>query len=299
MLTRIGDLGQATRLKDSMLATQSRMRQAELAVATGKAASGFDQIADRAGLLVRTKDVRQLTATFLEQNARAIDRMTAMDAAIGRLGDIVERARALLVQRLDSATGDSVPLDIEVEGMLAEVETQLNTRFDGRYLLAGSRADAMPVSLPDPPPTVADPALYYAGDEVTLSVRADRDVDIDPGITAADPAFAELIAALGIAHEGHGRDDGAALRTALARLDAVVGGLAEMRGGLNARTARIEALAEGQRATVTYLDAVISDIEDADLPDVLTRLARDRASLEASYLTTGRLASLSLADYLR
>ena len=44
---------------------------------------------------------------------------------------------------------------------------------------------------------------------------------------------------------------------------------------------------------------IVSRIEDTDLPTALTRLASDQASLEATDLVTGRLTSLSLADYLR
>jgi flagellin-like hook-associated protein FlgL len=50
---------------------------------------------------------------------------------------------------------------------------------------------------------------------------------------------------------------------------------------------------------VLYLDDIVSRIEDADVPEALTRIARDQASLEAAYLTTSRIGQLSLADYLR
>ena len=87
--------------------------------------------------------------------------------------DIADRARTMLVQRLDGNLGDAVPLDAEVDVMLQEIEAALNTRLDRQYLFAGSRTDAPPVSLPATPITIADPALYYRGDDLQLSVRAD------------------------------------------------------------------------------------------------------------------------------
>ena len=56
MLTRIGDLARGQRLAATLLATPGRMREAEAAVASGKAASRYDQIADAAGQLGGPKD---------------------------------------------------------------------------------------------------------------------------------------------------------------------------------------------------------------------------------------------------
>jgi flagellin-like hook-associated protein FlgL len=118
-------------------------------------------------------------------------------------------------------------------------------------------------------------------------------------VTAAAPAFAGLIAALGSAAAAHAADDEPGLRRAMGGLDTALDGLTELRAGLDARTARLEAVGEEHRSGIAYLDEVIARITDADLSEVLTRLGRDQAGLEATYLTMSRLASMSLADYLR
>ena len=125
-------------------------------------------------------------------------------------------------------------------------------------------------------------------------------LEIGYGVTADEPAFAELIAALGQARAAHLADDRAGLAGApwprsRRRLDG------RGRPARRARdtAARLEAVTEGHRSAILYLDEIVSGIEDADLADVLTRIASDQASLEAGYTVTGRLASLSLADYLR
>ena len=192
-----------------------------------------------------------------------------------------------------------MPLDTEIEAMLQEIEAALNTRLDRQYLFAGSRTDARPVSLPATPITTADPTLYFQGDDHQLSIRADTGLEVGYGITADDPAFAELIAALGQAHAAHLADDRAGLQGAMTALGGAMDGLGDLRAELGARTARLESITEGHRSAILYLDEIVSGIEDADLADVLTRIASDQASVEAAYMVTGRLASLSLADYLR
>jgi flagellar hook-associated protein 3 FlgL len=298
MPARIGDLAHSQLLTASLLATQSRMREAQLAVATGKAATRYDQIADAAGLLLRTQDARQLKTAHVTQNERLTDRLQVMDNALGSLVDIAERARASLVQRQNGTGGADTPLATEAEAMLAEVAAALNAELDGDHLFAGSRSDTAPVELPPTPVTTADPTLYYRGDDVRLSAHADQGLELSYGVTAGDPAFATLIAALGQARAAHLTNDGPALEAAGTNLATALDSLVELRSGLAAKASRLEAITETQRAGILYLDDIAARIEDADPTELLSQLALDQANVEASYLVTGRLASLSLADYL-
>lgn len=297
---RIGDAAQSARTLAAIQAANGRLRAGQTEVATGKSAQRYDEIASDAGLLLRTKGQKALAETYVRQNEQVGDRLQAMDGAMASLGNIAERMRTLLVQRLDAATGRLVPVDREAETLLAEAAAQLNLKLDERHLFAGSRTDTPPVELPAGAPlTVADPAAYYKGDDVTVSVRADRDVEVPYGITAADPAFANLLAGLGKAREAHLADDRGAIQAAMGMIDSALGRMAELRGEAGATSARLETIVEAQRGTAVYLGEVASRIEDADLPEALARIAQDQAGLEATYLTTSRLGQLSLADYLR
>jgi flagellar hook-associated protein 3 FlgL len=291
MIGRIGDAAQSDRLMTALQSTTARLRSGQIAAATGKRATRYDEIARESGLLLRTKDQRALTTGFRQQNEQVVDRLTAMDGALANLRDIAERLRTLLTQRLDAATGDLVPLDREALTLQAEAAAQLNLRLDERYLFAGSRNDTAPVELPAATLTSSDPSLYYHGDRVVQTVRADRDVEVPYGVTADEPAFGGLLAALGMAAQAHLAND----RSGLEALN----GIAELRGEVGATSTRLQGIAESQSSTVLYLDDIVTRIEDADVPQTLAQLAQDQAALEAAYLTTSRLGQLSLADYLR
>jgi flagellar hook-associated protein 3 FlgL len=234
-----------------------------------------------------------------DQNERVGQRLQLMDGALGSVADIAARARTALVQRIDGGFGSDVPLDDLVDTMLAEVESALNTRIDGQYLFAGSRSDVAPVALPTPPPTVADSSLYYRGDSVRLTTRGDVGFELAYGVTADAVPFAELIATLGQAREAHLADDRVGLTAAMAGLETALDGVTGLRAGVGIAAERLEAVTEGQRSAILYLDEVVAGIEDTDLAAVLIRIASDQATLEAGYSVTGKLASLSLADYLR
>lgn len=299
MALRIGDLAHSQRLIATMGGVRARLVDDQAAAASGKAAASYDRIADRAGELLRVRDASAVRSALAERNERLGRELQLMDGALGAVVDIASRARVAVLQRLDGGLGDAVPLEGEIDSLLAQVEDALNTRFDGRYLFGGTRTDAPPVSLPATPVTTADPTLYYRGDQVRLSVRADLGVELTYGVTADAAPFAELIAALGQARAAHLADDGAGLAAAAAGLGTALDGLADLRAQAGVAAAQLESVTEGQRSALLYLDEVTSSIEDTDLAATLTRIANDQAGLEAAYAVTARLASLSLADYLR
>lgn len=299
MTTRIGDLGQSNRLASYILQTQSRARDAQTDIASGVRAQRFEEIADRAALLVATREQRSLTERMAAENGKVLGRLQASEAALAGVSDLAERLRTLLVARLGEPGPSTLPLDAEAEQMAEELAGLLNRRFDGRYLFAGSRTDTAPVALPDPLPTSADPTLYYRGDAVAPTVRADAGVEIAYGTTAAAAPFAQLFAALGQARDAHLADDRAGLESALTLATSAIAGVAEERGRLGVAMARLESITDGQQGALVYLDEQIAAIAETDLAEASVRLARDQATLEASYLVVARLNQLSLAEYLR
>ncbi len=292
MSTRIGDLGQSNRLAAFLERTQARIRDAQSDIASGQRAQRWDEIADRAGLLVASREQRALTDRRASENEKILGRLQATESALGGIADLAERLRTLLVARLGEAGRSVIPLADEVDQMADELTGLLN-------LFAGSRTDTAPVVPPDPLPTTADPTLYYQGDSVTPTVRADPGIEIDYGTTAAAEPFAQLFAALGQAKEAHLADDRAGLEQALQNAVEAIDGVADVRGRLGVAAARLEDIVDGQRGALLYLDELIGSIADTDLAEAAARLARDQATLESTYLVVARLNQLSLADYLR
>ncbi|MGD9508999.1 MAG: flagellin [Geminicoccaceae bacterium] len=299
MTLRIGDFARSQRLIATMGGIQARLADDQAAASSGKEAASYDRIADRAGELLRLRDASAVRSALADRNERLGQELQLMDGALGTVVDIAARARVTMLQRRDGGLGGEVALDGEVDSLLAQLEDALNTQFDGRYLFGGTRTDTAPVSLPATPAITADPSLYYRGDQVRLSARADIGVELVYGVTADAAPFADLIAALGQARAAHLADDRAGLAAAAAGLEGALDGLTELRARLGVSAARLETIADGQRSTVLYLDEVASSIEDVDLAATLTRIANDQAGLEATYMVTARLASLSLANYLR
>lgn len=299
MLGRTGDVAHSNRLSSYIQGTQERMREAQVAIATGKRAQAYSTIGNQTGVLLQARDGQQRAEAFVASNNTTADRLSMMDGSLGNILELADRMKTLLVQRLDPTIGQSIPLAPEIDTMLQEIASQLNARLGDRYLFAGSRTDTPPVVLPAnvAGPADLDPATVYRGDDIRPTARASETVEVTYGLIATD-AF-EIMNVFAAAKEAHVAGDTDGIKAASDALTTALSGLADLRGELGARTARIETITETHQANAAYLGETVSRIEDTDLPSAIAQMSKDQMTIEAAYLTISRLNSLSLADYLR
>jgi flagellar hook-associated protein 3 FlgL len=206
----------------------------------------------------------------------------------------------LLIQRLDS--GSAVPgvITPEIQHLLEQAVSELNVDFAGQYLFSGTRTDTAPV--------VLDPAFggfggpddtYYQGDAVTLTVRAEAEREVAYGMTADRAGFEELIGALRTALAGDAADDRALLESALELVNTALPKVADYRSEIGAGQAALERINLGHGDAEVYLERQISDIENVDLTEAITRMSQDQMVIESAMATIARLNQATLADYLR
>lgn len=300
MITRYGDFAHSTQITQMLLAAQTRSRETQAQISSGKVGDRFRDLGSAAGRLLDGKTMLQRTQQFHGDNQLVHRRLDVMESAVADLSDLGTRLRTLLLQRLSD--GASVPgvLRSEAEAMLEEAVANLNATADGRHLFAGSRTEAPPVVLDPAFTDFGDPDdTYYQGDDVTLSVLADADLEISYGMRADREGFQELIGALRTAIEADPTDDEDLLEDALDLVNAAIPKLADYRAEIGGRQNQIERINAGHGDAEVYLEEQISDIENVDVAEAVSRLARDQMAVEASMATVARLSRLSLVNFLR
>ncbi len=300
MLTRVGDFAQHQRMTQFLLDAQTRARITQVQIGTGKVAQRFREVAPDADRLLGTKDALLQIQQFRANNDLVAKRLEVMESSVASLHEVGSRLKVLLIQRLDS--GSAVPgvITPEIQHLLEQAVSELNVDFAGRYLFSGTRTDTAPV--------VLDPAFagfggpddtYYQGDAVALTVRADADREVAYGMTADRAGFEELIGALRTALAGDAADDRALLESALELVNAALPKVADYRSELGAGQAAIERINLGHGDAEVYLERQISDIENVDLTEAITRMSQDQMVIESAMATIARLNQVTLADYLR
>jgi flagellar hook-associated protein 3 FlgL len=300
MLTRVGDFAQHQRMTQLLLDAQTRARATQVQIGTGKVAQRFREVAPDADRLLGTKDALLQTRQYRANNDLVAKRLEVMESSVASLQEVGSRLKVLLIQRLDSGSAIPGVITPEIQHLLEQAVSELNVDFAGQYLFSGTRTDSAPVAL--------DPAFagfggpddtYYQGDAVTLSVRADAEREVAYGMTADRPGFEELIGALRTALAGDASDDRALLESALELVNTAPPKVADYRSELGAGQAALERIDLGHADAEVYLERQISDIENVDLTEAITRMSQDQMVIESSMATIARLNQVTLADYLR
>jgi len=299
MLNRIGDFAQTDRMTSLLLQTQTRTRLTQAQVSTGKVSNRFQDMAPNVERLIDVKVTLQANQQFQESNDYSNRKLTVMEAAVSDLFDTATRAQTLAIQRANDGSAFPGMIGPEFEALLDQAVALLNTDMDDRYLFGGSRTDEQPIVLD---PNFANFGLpddtYYQGDELDITVRADLNIDISHSMSANREGFQELIGGIRGLINGDVLDDPAILESSLGLIHDSLGKIADYQAELGTRQAQLDRINQRHTDAEVYLENRISEIEDVDITEAITRLADDQVLLEGAMATIGRLNQLSLVDFL-
>lgn len=300
MINRIGDAAQNHRVTSALLEAQTRSRDLQAQLSSGKVADRFSDIAHDSYRLHDAKASLRASGQYSRSNEIVAGRLSMMEGSVVSILDIATAARNLVLQRLSDAAAQPGLTAPQAELMLGQVVNQLNVKIAGRHLFAGSMTDREPVAL-DPAFVAAGSAdtSYYRGDAIELVVRADDDLAFTYGMTADREGFQEIIGALRTVVEADAVDDRALLEDALDLINSSLPKLADYGAEIGGRQARLEDINLIHSNAEVYLQRQISEVEDVDLADAVTRMTQEQIVIESAMATIGRLSQLSLADFLR
>ena len=240
----------------------------------------------------------------IDQYVRAADsvttRLTAIDSV---LTDVVTRlttARAAASGALGSVptAAQREAIATQLEGIAQGLLSDINTNFRGAYVFAGSEALTAPYA------RQADGTVSaYQGDGTGVAVDIERSRAVQVGFDGrvlvqggdAEDVFAcltSLVAAIrandqpgiGAGIEGLGR--------AFDRAVSLQGAIGMDLANLDDERSRLGTL---RRASL----ARVSQDEDVNLPEAISRMARADAAYQAALGAIGARSRLSLLDYLR
>jgi len=299
MLNRIGDFAQQDRMTSLLLQTQTRSRLTQAQVSTGKVTDRFQDLAPNVERLIDVKMVLQENRQFQDSNNFTNRKLTVMESAISDLFEMGTRAQTLAIQR--TSDGSTLPgvLGPEFQSLLDQAVGLLNTEMDDRYVFSGSRTDQEPVVL-DPSFTTfgSSDDTYYQGDDLSLSIRADVNIEVSYTMSADLEGFRELVGGLRGLINGDTLDDSVVLEDSLGLVHESLGKIADYQAEIGVRQAQLDRINQRHTDAEVYLENRISEIEDVDITEAITRLAEDQILLEGAMATIARLSQLSLVEYI-
>jgi flagellar hook-associated protein 3 FlgL len=259
-------------------------------------------------LAARNAVLRGSELEAVDAHREAVDEATgwlqATDAVLGRVGNVLSRAKELALQAangtLDQAGRERIA--IEVDQLVQSAKDAGNAQQGGRFLLAGTATTA--------PPYAAGASDAYAGDAgnvvrqvgpgVAVAVNVRGDAVLGGGQAAADGLALDALRDLADQLRGGTPGDLQAIRTtSLQALDRNIDLVATTRASVGATQNRVDAAAARLDEVQGTAEKVLDGLVGADLTESLLQLNAQKSAYEAALQTGARLIQPSLLDFLR
>jgi flagellar hook-associated protein 3 FlgL len=238
------------------------------------------------------------TLAELNQYLRNIDtassKVSAMDTALGSAGNLIQRANELAIQGANGSLDASQRQAIAAEvSQLTEALAQTaGAKVGDAYIFSGFKTDSAPYQITGPGQVGAyqgDHGIVIArvGPASTMQVNLSGDAIFQPAIDALTQLQADLNS--GQIVQG----------TTIAQISGAVSTITQARATIGARANRLDDAKTSQQSIITSNQALLSQLEDVDMPSAITELTKRQTTYQASLAITAKVMQTNLIDYLR
>lgn len=308
-MTRIAtNSAQQSALADIMRA-QRELNLAQSQYSSGKRATDLKGLAAHADTLTATRSVLARETSYVEAGKQIKAKLEAQALAIGEVSDVAAELRQAITESLGLDDGSA--LVARIEDMVSRTASALNTKFGGTYLFGGGRDQAPPFaasSLADLAGASPAASLFRNGD-IRAVAKLQDGAAMETGILA-DELAGDLVAAMDRIKDFADGAGGAfsdpltaAERTFLtgeiANVSAAFERITTLEASNGIAQNKVDTAVDRAGERAATLEILLSDMEDADMAEVATRLQQAQLALEASAQAFSLLSRTTLLDYLR
>lgn len=305
-MTRISDLGFQQILLNSFQRAQAGAEQRQIQLSTGKISDRYSGIGVATGQLLSSESVINRATAYEKSAAIAASRLQTQEAAMTTITESVAALRQQFVVAL--ASGGAEQLGPQIATQAQRIIGALNTEFGGVYVFGGVDGTVPPVtaqSISDIGAAGNTDALFVDAARQRLAVEEGTTVDggataleIGSDLFAVLKDLANAPAALGPFSGSLTQAQASFISGKIAELDAISDNLYNELG--------LNGIAQGQTEDARVrnvqrrdlAEIIASELEDADLAEVVARLNQDRIAIEAAGQALSQASKLSLLNFL-
>lgn len=238
---------------------------------------------------------------YKNNNKVILTRLMTTDQSVNSIITIASEAKSTITL-MQNPLNKNIQLSQLAKTYLTSIADNLNIKFEGRYLFAGTNTNIKPIkdlSINSNLINNQITANYYQGNNNDLSVNLSSELTINYNIKGNDPAFKKLIGALNKIIIADQFKDQSMIKEANNLLDETINSLIQMQLKIGNNIKSVENLQDQYEEADRYLAQNLADYEGIDLLQVTDKLNKDIAALQASYMAVGKISRLSLTEYLR
>ena len=274
-----------------------RLTDLQLQLATGKRINkpSDDPVGIRQSLRLRAESVK--SDDYQANIATSAGFLNTADSAFAGMTALLQEVKGLAVQggndTLDATARAAI--GAQVDNALNRLVDLGNTQHDGRYVFAGAATTTKPFTLAD------------SGDRVDyFGAQEDFSVQISPASTSPVSQVGstrlqqptDIFQALIDLRDALNQDNGDAVRLVIGDIDAAHDQVASHFGELGGRQQRLEMTKNQLQDVKINLDELVSQIEDADLTEIIAKFQAGQVALQAGLQAGARVSQTTLLDFL-
>ena len=287
---------------------QGSLAKTQEQLSTGKQITKPSDEPDKASTVTRLESEMARQKSYQETLITVQTRLTSQETSLRNVSDVLIRIKELTVQAANDTISapDRKAIGLEIIGLRDQLLSQANAQdTNGNFLFAGSRSTQAPYALD------ANGHITYQGDQSRMKVQVGDNRRMNANTPGSD-VFLRVIR-----DDGKGNQVGVNFFEALKDLsDAIINGLPKdmdrglgeidiLQQGISNATAQIGSdmsVVDMQNSvldeTTLRLKSTLSDVQDLDYTEAITRMNKDQLALEAAQSTFAKIAKLTLFNYI-
>ncbi len=237
--------------------------------------------------------------------------LDSTDVALGKVGDVLQKARELTVQASNSTNTpeETQKIALELKQLRVQAIHLANSSYAGRYIFSGFKTDQKLINDDENSPgfgqfsidvNTVDERLYYeigVGDSINVNV-AGGDIFNNGGdaangtVSSMIQMFNEVISYM---------DAGQYTQTSnmLDDFDREMGNVLRARADVGARQNRVDLTADRMSNDLVNFTDLMSKNEDVDIAETIMNLKNEENVYQASLAGGARIIQQTLVDFLR
>ncbi|MEY3698884.1 MAG: Flagellar hook-associated protein 3 [Pseudomonadota bacterium] len=287
---------------------QGNLAKTQEQLSTGKQITKPSDEPDKASLVTRLESEIARQKSY-QESIKAIEiRRKAEETALNSTSDVMFRMKELSVQAANDTLGDADRKTIALE--MTELRNQIlslanSQDSNGNYLFAGSRVSQMPFS-PD-----AKGVIVYKGDQARMVVGVGDNRRMNQNIPGSD-AFTNVVRddgkggrvgigffqAMGDLIEAVKSSNRVAIQRGISEIDTLQQGLSDATAQVGTDLNVVDSQNNVLDEITLRLKTTMSDIQDLDYTEAITKMNKDQLALEAAQSSFAKISKLSLFNYI-
>jgi flagellar hook-associated protein 3 FlgL len=284
---------------------QNKLATTQAQLAVGKQILSPSAAPDQAAAIQRLKGEIQRQDSHIRTLDVAMRRYTAEETALSSSNDLLIRMKELGIQAANDTLGpdDRKAIGVEMKALRDQLLSLGNTRDDsGNYLFSGTRVNT---------PAFAENSngdVVYQGDQTQTRIPAgvERTVqftrsgtDVFSRVLRSDGQSVGFFNALDQMIEGMNNNETSPIEQGIADLNQMHNNLTLSQAQNGSEQIVVQSQRDVLDETVLRIKSTLSEIEDLDYTEAVTRMNKEMMGLEAAMGSFAKISGLTLFDYIR